>query len=152
MIGSWRGDHVVPTFQSRINSAHLTTTGPRISKLGSNNFNKLMKSTGPKIVHHVLRDHQPPFCKLREDFLALGMVKAMEMLTMGNPQPSPKAHSFVLLDAVHRLNGDGLPWSLRYSRSTSERGFCHECGKTQMTEKIHLFIVRNGMLELVCWR
>ena len=27
---------------------------------------------------------------------------------MGNPQPSPKAHSFVLLDAVHRLNGDGL--------------------------------------------
>ena len=37
---------MVHTFRSRINSACLTTTGPQISKLGSNNFNALTNEYG----------------------------------------------------------------------------------------------------------
>jgi hypothetical protein len=42
---------------------------------------------------------------------------------MGYPQPSPKALSCVLSDAVHRLNGDGALYiyiALRYSRPLRE--------------------------------
>jgi hypothetical protein len=42
------------------------------------------------------------------ELIALGLVKTKRMVTMGNPQPSPKDFTLVIsMDAVHRLDVGG---------------------------------------------
>ena len=55
------------------------------------------------------------------ELIALGIVKMLKDVTMGNPQPSPKG--FKPMDAVQRLDGSGCSiylLCLRYSLLSCE--------------------------------
>jgi hypothetical protein len=76
-------------------------------------MSRLTKSSSHNTIGDIfkLREHPKDFTTKLSSKGASGRAnspgygKNVKYVTMGNPQPSPK--SFLDMDAVHRLNGDG---------------------------------------------